>query len=139
VADAGRKIHHTQPIKDIRQFAFVFNDLKHIGQLANGFGLASCIAAHDDRLRARIVFGQSSDELSAIGIGVGCDRACIHNTNIRGFTLNGFSKAISEQCFANELRFVLVDFATQRYESAGAFWHFWRATEERNNHDAARV
>src|SRR5262245_25841868 len=58
---------------------------------------------------------QLADRLAALGIALDRDGASVHHAQVRTLALCRFAKARPLERLAHELRFVLIDFATERH------------------------
>jgi len=57
----------------------------------------------------------SADDLAALGVAFVGDRAGVDHAQIRMFFFFGFTVTGAQQAFTDQLRFILVDFATESY------------------------
>ena len=111
--DPVRDIHDSESAQQIWKLPFVSDDLRHARQCRDRFRFPGRVTAHDNDSGVGIVTVHAANNLPAFGVAFIGDRACVDHAKVSRLRVLCIGVADPKQPFANELRFVLVDFATE--------------------------
>ena len=122
LTDPVGQVHDAEAAEDVGQFSLVRDDLNHVRQFRHRMRIARGIAAHHNRFRARILSRQLPYHLPRFGITRVRDRTRIHDAQVGRLIVVRFTITALQQGFADELSFILIDFAAQGHQAAGSKW-----------------
>jgi hypothetical protein len=84
-AQARRRFDHAPAAEQVRQLAFVGDDLDDVWQGANFVRRARRIATHHNNASVRIPFGELANRLAALGVAFVGDGARVDDADLRRF------------------------------------------------------
>lgn len=94
--DPVGNIDDSESTKQIRQFAFVGDDLGDAWQSGDGFGFAGRVATHYNNPCVRVVAVHAADDLPTLGVAFASDRAGVDDAEVGRLFLFGVSVADPE-------------------------------------------